>query len=135
MRYIAAIIALLMSITATEAQQGQGSPKSYLSAGTTNCTLVQGGSVTMLSGLYINTTAALYYLKIYDTATTPVPGMTPVRRIPVPFGAASAGGGVMDIPPGGLNLRNGLGFCLTGAIADNDVTVAATGVTINFSIR
>lgn len=133
-RFLAAVLCLVAG--AAYAQLGPGNPKSYLSTVSTNCTLVQTGSVELLSGLFINTTTALSYLKIYDTSVAPTAGAgTPIRRIPIPFGASNAGGGVMDIPPGGLALVNGLGFCLTGAIADSDATNAGVGITINFTIR
>lgn len=116
--------------------QGVPAPISYLSAATTNSTLVRNTTTVMKSGLFINTTATIYYLKLYDKSTAPTCGTdTPVRRIPIPFGTTSSGAGVVDIPPDGIAFALGLGFCLTGGNADNDTSSAATGVTINFTIK
>jgi len=132
-RLLLALVFCLMPAMAWP--QGIPAPVSFLSAVSTNCTLVERGNVQYMGGLYVNTTAAIYYIKLYDTNVTPTAGLIPVRRIPIPFVAASAGGVVADFPPGGLNFNNGFGFCLTGAIADNDATNAAAGVTINFSLH
>jgi hypothetical protein len=116
--------------------QAVPAPLSYLSAASTNCTLVVNTGAVYKSGLFINTTATLYYLKLYDTNVVPTAGAgTPVRRIPIPFGTSSSGGGVPDNPLDGLSFRSGIGFCLTGGIADNDSSNAATGLTLNFGIK
>lgn len=111
----------------------QSAPKSYLSTVSTNCTQVFTGKAIIKDLLPINTTATLYYLKIYDTASTPTAGVgTPVLRVPVPFGASSAGGGVAL--PSDFTFANGVGFCLTAGIADADTTNAAVGIVINMGV-
>ena len=135
-RHAITVAVLLACIGQAVAQYAPGAPKSYLSTASNNCTLVQTGSLVYLSGLFLNTTGAIFYLKIYDASVTPTAALTPVRRIPIPFsGGTGGGGGVVDIPPGGLDINNGFGFCLTGGIADNDNTSATTGLTINFTIK
>jgi hypothetical protein len=111
----------------------QSAPLHFLSAATTNCTLVQTGKVVMHDLIPVNTTATIYYLKLFNKATPPVAGTdVPSWTIPIPENAAGAG---LPIPSTlGLTFDAGLGFCLTGAIADNDTTVAAPGVAINFGI-
>lgn len=131
MRYILAALAALLFAGAAQAQSV---PRHYLSAATTNATLVRAGKGLLKVLLPVNTTSTIYYLKFYDKATLPVCGTdTPVLTIPVP-NAAGAGGGVSLPSSDGLQFFNGLGFCLTGGIADNDATVAATGVVINLGV-
>jgi hypothetical protein len=79
--------------------------------------------------LVINTTATLYYLKIYNLATTPDETDTVVLTIPVPASATGAGFQV-DLPQQ-VRFSVGISFRLTAAIADNDTGNAATGVAIN----
>jgi hypothetical protein len=59
----------------------------------------------------------------------------PVATYPVPFGASSAGGGVVIDFSQPAVFVNGLAFCITGALADNDSTNAATGVVVNLLYR
>ena len=111
-------------------------PYHFLSVGSTNSTLIVAGTRQIDSIAVINTTAALYYLKFYDKATAPTCGTDPVViSIPVPFGASSSGGGIVLSFPSSSRFQNGIGFCLTGGIADNDTTVAATGVVIDVWVK
>lgn len=115
---------------------GVGDPFHLLSAASTNSTLVKTGDGIVTSIVVINTTTTLYYLKFYDIGVAPTCNTTPVKlTIPVPFGAANAGGGVVVPMPVGFRFFQGIGICLTGGIADNDNTNAATGVAINLGFR
>jgi hypothetical protein len=129
------LLALLMLICSPAVAQNIPAPLSFITTASTNCTLVEKGAVQYMSGLFINTTAALAFLKIYDSSVTPSANLTPLRRIPIPFGATSSGAAIVDNPPGGLAFPNGLGFCVTGAFADNDATNSAAGIAINFSLH
>jgi len=130
-RIITLLTGLLLAASVAFAQSV---PLKYLSAATLNPTLVHAGYTNLYSLVPINTTTTLYYLKLYNKATAPSCGTdTPVWTIPVPYGASNSGGGVA-LPTGGLLFPTGLGFCLTGGLADNDTTNAATGVAINFGV-
>lgn len=103
-------------------------PSSYLSAATTNSTLIYGNGATLSWIVVGNTTATTYYLKLYNESTAPACGTdTPFMRIPIPAGLDS-------IPIDGAQFPIGIGFCLTGALADADTTPAATGVALNFGV-
>jgi hypothetical protein len=110
-----------------------GRPYSYQSAASANPVLVQQGPCTVALVAAINTTANLYWLKVYDMASTPVAGAgTPVMRIPVPASATGAG----LISSFAIALQNGFAFTITGGTGiDSDTTSAATGVTLNFTVR
>ena len=107
-------------------------PYHYLSLASTNSTNVKATAGQVFQVVGINTTAAIYYLKLYDKATAPTCGTdTVIQTYPVPASSTSTGGGFVISIPFGMNFANGIGFCLTGAVADNDATVAATGVVID----
>jgi hypothetical protein len=129
------LIAVAFTVLGLAAAHAQSAPAGFLSTVSTNATLVKTGPVLLKAILPINTTGAVYYLKLYDKATQPVCGTdVPKWRIPVPFGASNSGGGIDHTDNGGLQFTNGLGFCLTSGIADNDTGNAAAGIAINFGI-
>lgn len=126
---------LLLCIVAAHAQSTQSQVYSYLSTASTNSTLVYGSGPVRLKWIVaINTNAAtIYYLKLYNKATAPVCGTdTPYMRIPLPQN--NNGGGALPIGVDDASFPLGLGFCITGALADNDNTNAATGVVINLGV-
>lgn len=129
------ILALAFALLATPAF-AQAVPQKYDSASGTNSTLVRAGGVQLNLIAATNSTATVYYLKIYDLAVAPTCGTSvPVLKFAIPVAAA---GGQLTVPAanlGGLQFFNGVGFCLTGLIADSDTTTAAAGVTLNFGVK
>lgn len=125
---IAALITLAWSLPAF----AQTAPIKFLSTASTNATNVLSGNTLLGAGIVVNTTTTVYYLKLYNKATAPVCGTdVPQWTIPIPFGASNAGGGFV-LPLGqGLSFPLGLGFCITGGIADNDTSAAAAGIVVN----
>jgi hypothetical protein len=127
----AGVLLWLLSFAAVSAQTV---PLHYLSTTTNNSTLVRAGPTYLNALVVVNTTAALYYLKLYNKVTAPTCGTdTPVWTVPIPYGASGAGGGVA-IPNGSLQFSAGLGFCITAGIADNDNTSAVAGIAVDFGI-
>lgn len=121
---------------AASAHAQNATPTKYLSAATTNATVVKNVPALLWNIVAINTTTTLYYLKFYNKATTPTCNSDAVvMTIPVPFGASNAGGGAVIPLPVAMAFTAGIGFCLTGGLADNDNTAAATGVVINLGTR
>lgn len=102
------------------------------SAASLNPTLVAAGAHVLYRMDLVNTNAATAYLKLYDKATAPTCGTdapkkiialiqnTPVSLIARDFGA---------------QFSLGIGFCLTGAIADADTTNATTGASIDLEYK
>jgi len=127
------ILFLVLALLCSGGAFAQSAPKHYLSAASTNCTLVQAGKVVLRNEISINTTAVIYYLKLYDKATAPV-ALTDIPVLTIPVLTAAAGGSPPMFSVDGIVFLNGLGICLTGGIADNDNTVAATGVAINLGV-
>lgn len=123
--------ALLLTLVAlTQPAFSQAVPKKYFSAASTNSTNVYAGKGYFRGGLLVNTNATAYYLKLYDKATAPTCGTdTPFWTIPLPINSAPVNMTFND-----LQFANGLGFCITGALADNDTTVAATGIVVDLAV-
>lgn len=139
MKAIPAAVALLLLMMPSQTF-AQSAPVKFLSVASTNSTLVvktvaNRSKLTLKSAVLVNTTAAIYYLKLYDKATAPTCGTdVPKWTVPIPFGASSSGNG-FSIPLGdGLEFLLGLGFCITSGVADNDTGNAAAGVVINFGV-
>lgn len=112
-------------------------PVKYLSAASTNATRVKASAGAIDQLTLINTTTTLYYLKFYNKASA-VPTCnsdTVVFTIPVPYGASNSGGGAAIPFPLGLRFNTGIGFCLTGGLADSDNSNAATGVVLSMAFR
>lgn len=106
-------------------------PTHLLSAATTNSTSVKGSAGQLYNVVVTNTNASPRYLKFYDTASAPTCNSSTVVQTYVIPGNSSGGGMVVPIPVG-MAFINGIGFCITGAIADNDNTaVAANEVVVN----
>ncbi len=114
----------------------QAVPQKYDSTASTNSNLVRAGNVQLNFIVATNTNATVYYLKLYDLAVAPTCNTSTVAfKIAVPI-AASGGQVVIALHNlGGMQFFNGVGFCLTGALADSDNTNAATGVTMNFGVK
>jgi hypothetical protein len=118
-------------VSGSGATSGGATPAHYLSAASTNATNVKASAGNVYALAVINTTATLYYLKLYDKATAPTCNSDAVlQTYPVP--ASTAGAGFVLPLNVGMSFSAGIGFCLTGGLADNDNTNAATGVAINF---
>lgn len=140
-RALLALVALLFAIPAAYAQSNPCNINycairaHYLSTASTNATSVKGTAGAVYSIVAVNTTATLYYLKFYDLAAAPTcASSTVVMTIPLP--ASATGGTPVQVSPVfGIGFANGIGLCITGGIADNDNTNAATGVAVNIVYR
>jgi hypothetical protein len=102
----------------------------YQSLATINPVVVAAGPSTLFGLVLINTTATIYYLKLYDTSSVPVAGSGhPVMCLPIP--SSTAGNGLVLSLGGGVQFNNGMAFTIVAGIADSDATVAAAGVAAN----
>jgi hypothetical protein len=134
------LVALGLLLALASSAVGQSSPVKFFSAASTNSTLVAKATsattkITLKTGVVVNTTAALYYLKLYDKATAPTCGTdVPKWTLPIPFGASNSGGGFVLPLADGVQFQLGLGFCITAGIADNDTANAATGIVVNLGV-
>lgn len=110
------------------ATNGGGSVSAFASAASTNATNVKA-SAGQIYGIYlINTTATLYYLRLYNSSGTPTCSSATgyIASIPVP--ASTSGAGVALPFPIGAAFGTGIAYCFTGGASSTDNTNAATGV-------
>lgn len=91
-----------------------------------NATNVKPAAGTLTGWNIFNDTEFPFYVKLYDKATAPVPGVdVPAQTIPVQAGESA------EAPPGaGITYANGIGFATTLELADNDATPIAGGVAV-----
>jgi len=104
------------------------------SAASTNATNVKSKPGNLYIMIMHSNRASDCYLKLYDKATTPVPGTdTPVMTITIP-GTSTAQ--LLQIPFSsiGYHFSAGIGFAITANVADADTTaIAASDITgLNF---
>jgi hypothetical protein len=102
---------------------------SYItSAASTNATSVKAGPGNVYGYSLINTTATLYYLRMYNLAAAPTCSSATgfVETIPIP--ASTTGAGVQRTQPNGQTFSAGIGYCLTGGGTSTDNTNAAVGL-------
>lgn len=98
------------------------------SAGTTNSTSCKGSAGNFYGVRAVNTTATLYYLRLYNSSGAPTCSSATgfIETIPIP--ASATGAGIMAVLPIPINYGTGIGFCFTGGGSSTDNTNAATGV-------
>lgn len=133
-RYLwAALLLGLIVVMAVPSFAQQSQPFHLISANTTNCQNIKPAAGVLVTVFAANTTGTIYYLKFYDsTAAPPVAGTTTVAlTLPIPIGTSSGGGGFILPLPQAATFLNGIGMCITGGIADNDSSSAATGLAVD----
>ena len=98
------------------------------SAASTNATNCKAFSGNVYGFRFVNTTATIYYLRMYNSSSAPTCSSSTgfVESIPIP--ASTSGGGFAFLEPMGEAYTTGIAFCLTGGSGSTDNTNAATGV-------
>lgn len=111
---------------------GGCSMSTFLSAVSNNLTAVKASAGNIYSIVVVNTTATIYYLKIFDG--TPTMGSTSANwNIPIPANTSAAG---VVIPlPVPISCATNISVALTGGLALADNTNAATGVAVNIAYK
>ena len=105
----------------------------HLAGGTTastNCALVSASAGALNDIFAVNATGTTAVLKIYDTKTAPTAGSGTVLGAYLIPSDASGRGYEIPIPAAGDGLSSGLGYCVTGALADSDTASAPAGINI-----
>jgi hypothetical protein len=105
------------------ATSGGATTYHLISAASTNATVVKA-SAGQLYGLSIsNTNSSPRYFKLYNLASAPVVGTSPVAKtIQVPGNAT-----VICAFPRGLSFSTGIAFAATANMADSDTTAIGAG--------
>jgi hypothetical protein len=97
-----------------------------LSAASTNATLIKNTVARLYGYHFVNTSAAMKYVRLYNLTVAPTVGTSvPFMVIPIP------GGQSVDIAhPHPIAFGTGLSYAITGSFADLDATAVAAGEVI-----
>jgi hypothetical protein len=126
----------MWAANAAVASTSQGTATCYLtSAATTNSTNCKASAGNVYSISAVNTTATLYYLRMYNLSSAPTCSSATgfIETIPVP--ASATGAGVVRVFAVPQAYSTGVGFCLTGGGSSTDNTSAATGVYLSIGYK
>jgi hypothetical protein len=137
---VTAVTSITNPVTTNVAAATTGGCTPYHLAGgtaaSTNSTNIKASAGTLCHLVAINTTATLYYLRLYNLASAPTCSSATgaVHTYPIPASTTGAG---FTIPIGafGEAYSTGIGFCVTGGGSDTDNTSAATGIYIEGSYK
>jgi hypothetical protein len=110
-------------IVDTPATSGGLSVSSFLSTAAVQATNVKATAGQIYSLEFFNNSATIAYLRLYNKASAPGTGDTPIWRGLIP--ANTSGAGLVKAWEKGLPCSLGIGFRCTGAVADNDATALA----------
>jgi hypothetical protein len=98
-----------------------------VSAASNNVTACKASPGNVYGFRFVNTTATIYYLRMYNlTSATCTSATGFVESIPIP--ASTSGAGFAFLEPMGEAYSTGISFCFTGGSSSTDNTNAATGV-------
>lgn len=122
------------AVAPVAAPLGGATPTSAIAPATPAGVNLKVGATTVYSIQATTIQATPVYLKLYDSASAPTCGSgTPVGRFMVPAAATAANGAGTNIAlPVGIAFSSGLGYCVTGGLADADTTtITASNTLIN----
>lgn len=99
-----------------------------LSTASTNSNNCKGSAGNFYGVRVVNTTATLYYLRLYNASGAPTCSSATgfIETIPVP--ASATGAGIMAVVTIPIGYTTGIGYCLTGGSSSTDNTNAAAGI-------
>lgn len=134
------LAAFFLALSAPASAQQPAAPRmsSAIVLNNTTGVLLKGGSGFVYSIQLGSIGAAPAYLKLYDKATAPTCGTdTPVKRLIIPAAATAANGTATPIAfPGAIRFEQGIAYCVTTGIADNDTGApAASTFLVNIDWR
>lgn len=108
-----------------------GTDCNHITTASTNATNCKGSAGNLYSYEFVNTTATLAYVRLYNLSSSPTCNSATgfIRSIPVP--ASTTGAGIVRDLPVPVNYGTGIGFCVTGGGSSTDNTNAPAGVYVN----
>jgi hypothetical protein len=118
-----------------EPQAANGCPTaSYIGAASDNPNVVKASAGNVYGIVAFNKNASPVYLKLYNKATAPTNGDTPIKRYMVP--GNTNGAGFVIVHPMGVYCSAGIAFRLVAGMADNDNTsVSASEQLVNIDYK
>jgi hypothetical protein len=114
---------------------GGCTPGHFLSAASNNLTQVKASAGTLCYIEVTQTTTTLGDLRLYDLASAACNSGTGVVLNSAVQSNATSPGFMLNFGPYGKAFANGIGICLTGAVADNDNTNFVTGAQVNYAYK
>ncbi len=95
----------------------------------TNSTSCKASAGNRLGGWFVNPTATIAYVRLYNSATAPTcSSATGFISPAIPIPAATTGAGITFVIPNGVAFATGLGYCVTGGPTSTDNTNAVADV-------
>lgn len=112
---------------------GGATPFHGTSTAGNNTTEVSTGAHTLYALTITGNNTAVGDVRLYDSASAPncASATGVIHNWAIITTAGLESGLVVPIPAQGIKVANGLGYCITGADADNDNTNAPVGIHIN----
>lgn len=122
-------------VVPTAAAIGGAENFAHQSGASNNSTNIKTSAGTIYDISIVNTTATLYYVKLYNLASAPTCSSATgfIESIPVP--ASTTGAGIVRTFPVGRAYSTGIGFCITAGGTSTDNTSAATGVFLSIGYK
>lgn len=101
-----------------------------VSTASTNATNCKASAGNVYGYRVVNTTAVVYYLRMYNASGTPTCSSATgfIESIPIPASSSSTGAGIVQISNIPIQYGTGIAFCFTGGSSSTDNTNAAVGV-------
>jgi len=120
------------SVNSAPATSGGATPCYLVSTASTNSTNCKNAAGQIYGYDFVNTTATIYYLRLYNASSAPTCSSATgfIRTIPI----LATGGIARDISVGEA-YATGIGFCLTGGGSSTDNTNAAAGVYVTIHYK
>lgn len=122
---------LVTNPTPSSASSVAVSPCNILSTASTNATNCKSSAGNFFGFDVYNTTTTVYYLRLYNTSSSPTCSSATgfIRSVPVPPGASSGlVGGIVENQAYPTNYSTGISYCITGGSGSTDNTNAAAGI-------
>lgn len=116
---------------ASSASGDAASSCNILSGASTNATNCKNAAGNFYGYEVYNTTTTIYYLRLYNTSSSPTCSSATgfIRSIPlIPAAAAGGSGGQISNQVVPVNYSTGVSYCITGGSSSTDNTNAATGI-------
>jgi hypothetical protein len=124
------------AVSPVAAAVGGATPSSAIAPATPAGVNLKASAGTLYGAQCTTIQATPVYVKIYDSSSAPTCGSgTPVLRYMCPAAATAANGAGSNpaLPAVGVLFASGIGYCVTGALADADTTaITASNTLVNF---
>lgn len=127
---------LQASPSATASTDSGASTCYFTSAASNNAQYCKASPGNLYDLHVINTTATVYYLRLYNLSAAPTCSSATgfIETIPIPSNSTSGAGVALTFPVGRA-FPTGIAFCLTGGGSSTDNTNAASGVYMSFGYK